>query len=238
MTDYELAKALFPKASDIVAEATAGTHRTTQVRGWAATPSAGGEVTVLLDTEAGGDDAKMVVPTSGGIIEGGEVLVTLLDGTPVDCTQPGSVDAIGSQTVVYITGVSGGVMIHPANNTTGYNLLINSGGIALRSNSTELVSTTTSAFQVLGANARPEHGSVGESTTVASGGYADVGVTFSHAYASAPSVIVGLLSTDVTGGAGSASVAVKSVTTTGFTARLFNASSSSLTLGFHWIALG
>lgn len=91
-SDYELAKMLFPKPRDIVREATAGTPKTSQVRGVATSDSADGSVSVILDTVAGGDNAEMTVPTAGGIVEGSDVIVTLLDGTPVEVDQPGSID--------------------------------------------------------------------------------------------------------------------------------------------------
>lgn len=91
-SDYELAKMLFPKPRDIVREATAGTPKTSQVRGVATGDSSDGSVTVILDTVAGGDNAEMTIPTTGGITEGSDVIVTLLDGTPIEVDQPGSID--------------------------------------------------------------------------------------------------------------------------------------------------
>lgn len=92
ISDFDLARRLFPRAADVVREATAGVPATSQVRGTATGDSADGTVTVVLETEAGGETAEMEVPTIGGVTEGSEVLVTLLDGTPVDCTRAGSVD--------------------------------------------------------------------------------------------------------------------------------------------------
>lgn len=83
---------LFPKSRDIVREATAGTPKTSQVRGVATGDSSDGSVSVILDTVAGGENAEMTVPTAGGITEGSDVIVTLLDGTPVEVDQPGSID--------------------------------------------------------------------------------------------------------------------------------------------------
>lgn len=94
ISDFDLAKKLFPSAKAIVNQATAGTPKTSQVRGTAVSDSEDGTVSVVLDTMAGGEDAVMEVPTSGGITEGSEVLVTLLDGTPVDCAQAGSIDSV------------------------------------------------------------------------------------------------------------------------------------------------
>ena len=92
------------------------------------------------------------------------------------------------------------------------------------------VLTTTKAF--------PCHGNVAQGTNVPAGGYADVSVSFNHIYTSAPTVVAGLLSTSAAGAIGSISVAVRSVTTAGFTARLFNAGTSDRAPGFYWIALG
>lgn len=92
ISDIDLARRLFPRPADVVREARAGIPSTSQVRGYATGDSADGTVTVVLDAEAGGNDAEMEVPTLGGIAEGAEVLVTLLDGTPVDCSQAGSID--------------------------------------------------------------------------------------------------------------------------------------------------
>lgn len=133
MTDYELARALFPKPSEIVDAATAGTPKTSQVRGWATSDSSDGTVTVVLDTDAAGDDAEMEVPTQGGITDGAEVLVTLLDGVPVDVTQVGSIDAAGAATQ-YFWHDSDGAHVSTTENdaTTGPNVLIDSDGMDVR----------------------------------------------------------------------------------------------------------
>lgn len=91
MTDFELAQALFRKQDSTEGGGSPST-KTTQVYGYATSDSADGSVTVVLYSDAGGDDAEMEVPTLGGITEGAEVMVTLLDGTPVDCSQVGSID--------------------------------------------------------------------------------------------------------------------------------------------------
>lgn len=83
-----------------------------------------------------------------------------------------------------------------------------------------------------------ERGSVGQSTTVPAGGYADVPVTFGRAYDSTPTVVVGLQSTSSAAAIGQISVAVTAVSATGFTARLFNAGSTDRSPGFTWIAMG
>lgn len=90
MTEFELARALFRKEPN--EGETKSAHVTTQIHGYATSASVDGSVTVVLDSNAGGEDAEMEVPTLGGITEGAEVMVTLVDGTPVDCSQVGSID--------------------------------------------------------------------------------------------------------------------------------------------------
>lgn len=118
MSDFDLAKRLFPRPADVVREATAGIPSTSQVRGYATSDSADGTVTVVLDAAAGGEDAEMEVPTMGGISEGSEVLVTLLDGTPVDCSQVGSIDA-ATATAVDAKAVADATAQHVWTDTNG-----------------------------------------------------------------------------------------------------------------------
>lgn len=83
-----------------------------------------------------------------------------------------------------------------------------------------------------------QHGSVGQTTSVPAGGYADVPVTFARAYDSTPTVVVGMLSTSTSSEIGLCSVALESASATGFTARLFNAGASARRPSFCWIAMG
>ena len=120
MTEYELAQALFrqQQAPD------ASTPTTSQVRGVAASDSADGTVTVVLDATAGGASAEMEVPTTGGITEGSEVLVTLLDGAPVEVTQAGSIDGAAGSATKYITETGDyGIRVHPEGDTANYSLI-------------------------------------------------------------------------------------------------------------------
>lgn len=87
MTEYELAQLLFPK------DAGANMRGVTQMYGYAVSDSVDGLVSIALYSEVGGESAVMEVPTTGGITEGSDVLVTLMDGTPVDVTQPGATQA-------------------------------------------------------------------------------------------------------------------------------------------------
>jgi RNA polymerase sigma factor (sigma-70 family) len=75
MTEFELARALFRKEPN--EGETQSAHVTTQIHGYATSASVDGSVTVVLDSNAGGEDAEMEVPTLGGITEGAEVMVTL-----------------------------------------------------------------------------------------------------------------------------------------------------------------
>lgn len=107
---------------------------------------------------------------------------------------------------------------------TGDNLYVKS------SNNGDGVVTTTRAF--------PCRGMEGQNTTVPAGGYKDISVSFNHYYTSAPTVVVGLYSGSTSSDIGQCSVAVQSVTTSGFTARIFNASGTDRAPGFYWIAVG
>lgn len=58
------------------------------------------------------------------------------------------------------------------------------------------------------------------------------------AYASPPLVVANIVSTSTSYYLGRCNVAIQSVTTTGFTARIANGGSSAVTFGFNWIAVG
>lgn len=74
--------------------------------------------------------------------------------------------------------------------------------------------------------------------SVASSGTATVDVTFGKAYASPPLVVANIVSTSTSYYLGRCNVAIQSVTTTGFTARIANGGSSAVSFGFNWIAVG
>lgn len=77
------------------------------------------------------------------------------------------------------------------------------------------------------------------SVTVPNGGYEDVGVTFPKEFYAAPIVVVSFETESTAGSFGKCSVAVTStVTTTGFTARIFNGDSTNRTPRVSWIAVG
>jgi hypothetical protein len=120
MTEFELAQALFRQQQ----APEASTPTTSQVRGVAASDSADGTVTVVLDATAGGASAEMEVPTTGGITEGSEVLVTLMDGAPVEVTQAGSIDGAAGSATRYITETGDyGIRVHPEGDTANYSLI-------------------------------------------------------------------------------------------------------------------
>lgn len=121
MTEFELAQKLFSQRQQAP---DASMPTTSQVRGVAASDSADGTVTVLLDATAGGASAEMEVPTTGGITEGSEVLVTLLDGAPVEVTQAGSIDGAAGSATKYITETGDyGIRVHPEGDTANYSVI-------------------------------------------------------------------------------------------------------------------
>ena len=67
--------------------------------------------------------------------------------------------------------------------------------------------------------------------------YKDYAVTFPEAYDSTPLVVAGLAGTLTAYGVGMISVAVNNVSTTGFTARIYNASSNDRNVTFRYIAI-
>lgn len=74
--------------------------------------------------------------------------------------------------------------------------------------------------------------------SVAAGAFEDVAITFSQSFTTAPSVVVGFLSSSTAPTFGSCSVAVNSVTTSGFTIRVFNNDSATRAPAVEWIAFG
>lgn len=77
------------------------------------------------------------------------------------------------------------------------------------------------------------------SVTVSHGGYEDVSVTFPEAFYAAPIVVVSFETESTAGSFGKCSVAVMgTVTTTGFTARIFNGDSTNRAPRVSWIAVG
>lgn len=97
ITDFDLARALFPKPRDIV-EQGMGTKSTMRTEhGRATSDSADGIVTVVLDTDVEGPDAEIECPTSYSVSEGDEVLVYISGTTPVDVVVVGGGDAMSGR---------------------------------------------------------------------------------------------------------------------------------------------
>ena len=67
---------------------------------------------------------------------------------------------------------------------------------------------------------------------------ADVEVSFGKAYSAAPVVVANIVSESTSYYLGRCNVAIVSVTTTGFTARLANGGSAAVEFGFNWAAFG
>lgn len=74
--------------------------------------------------------------------------------------------------------------------------------------------------------------------SVSSNSYLDRTVTFTQTFTTAPKVVCSIASTATAGALGSFSVSANNITTSGFTARVFNASSGSRTPGVDWVAIG
>ena len=73
--------------------------------------------------------------------------------------------------------------------------------------------------------------------TVPARGYVDISVTFPKAFSSAPTVSVSLNSASDSADLGMMTVTTMTATSTGFTARCFNASSTGRAPGGRWIAV-
>jgi hypothetical protein len=66
----------------------------------------------------------------------------------------------------------------------------------------------------------------------------NITVSFSKTFATAPQVVAGLKGTLTAANTGNVAVSASNVTTTGFTLRCYNASSSQKTIYVSWIAVG
>lgn len=162
--DNELARMLYPKASDIVDEGMNGWTRTSYAYGTAATDSADGNVQVILEGEAAGIDAAIDVPTSNAIAEGDRVLVSVNGNVPVEAVTAGSGDAtraIASEAQAVADAVNqhfwtdtSGIHVTEVDQETfianpqGANQLSNSQGILLRDGTDVLASFTPSQVQI------------------------------------------------------------------------------------------
>lgn len=228
MTEYELAQALFrqQQAPD------ASMPTTSQVRGVAASDSSDGTVTVVLDATAGGASAEMEVPTAGGITEGGEVLVTLLDGVPVEVTQAGSIDdAVGTATKYITETINGGIRVHPGGDTANY-IEIDADGMGVVVDGTNVAHFGETALPSI------QHGSVDPTTSVPAMGYHDFDVTFPRAFSTTPDVQLTIYATTSATASFDCDIYLCAKSATGFTARIVNRENATRSLGFTWLAVG
>lgn len=76
-----------------------------------------------------------------------------------------------------------------------------------------------------------------QDASVAAGDYEDYSIIFNHSFSSAPIVVATPWSTSIAPGMGNVSVAVHTITTTGFKVRLFNNDSSTRSPHINWIAM-
>jgi hypothetical protein len=74
-------------------------------------------------------------------------------------------------------------------------------------------------------------------SSVASNSYSDYAVTFPEPYDNVPLVVAGLAGTITAYGMGNVSVSAYNVTTTGFTARVYNASANARNITCRYIAI-
>lgn len=335
MTEFELAQALFRQQQTADASSM---PNTSQVRGVATSDSADGIVTVVLDATAGGASAEMEVPTTGGITEGGEVLVTLLDGAPVEVSQAGSIDGAAGTATKYITETgSDGITVHPEGDTDnrvlidgdGMDVVVDGVVVAHYGETARLgaeddthVATTSGGMSVydgtallsefagdhasilpdwaeagrtvgdvgyisiVGDSGRIEteigptrdimrirafgplylqaydgvyaqsdngglrtsmdlsalpsiqHGSVDQTTNVPARGYHDFDVTFGTEFGNPPNVQLTIYTTTSATTSFDCDIFLRSVSTTGFTARIVNRENATRSPGFNWLAIG
>lgn len=80
-------------------------------------------------------------------------------------------------------------------------------------------------------------GTASLSSSVASGAYGDVTVSFHKTFEIAPNVVVGFMSTSTGATFGRCSCAAHSITTTGCTIRMFNGDTVARQPYFYWIAM-
>ena len=80
-------------------------------------------------------------------------------------------------------------------------------------------------------------GTASLSSTVASGAYRDVAVSFHKTFETAPNVVVGFQSTSTGATFGRCCCSAHSITTTGFTIRMFNGDTAARQPAFYWIAM-
>ena len=155
--DMELAKMLYPKASEVVEEGMGARVQNAFAYGTAASDSADGTVTVVMDGETAGVDAAIEVPTSCAISEGDTVLVTINGNVPVEAVSKGAGDitrGMAEATTQHFWTDADGIHVTEVTqeqflaNPTGANQLSDSSGIKLRDGTTTLASFSTSKVEL------------------------------------------------------------------------------------------
>lgn len=142
---HALGKALFPKASTVVAQGLGGVVPATTVEAVATTDSDEGIVFVDFGGATYGDSGQSVaIPTSSAVTAGERVLVTVQGNVPVDCTVIGEGDAVRenvNNVVAHFWYDSWGAHVSSApNSTEGGNVLIDTDSVDIRDGSTVLAS--------------------------------------------------------------------------------------------------
>ena len=94
-----------------------------------------------------------------------------------------------------------------------------------------------SALNITPSDVGITKGTVGQTETVSANSYRDYSVSFGRTYSSAPVVQLTIYSTS-TSADFNCDIVLRSVTTTGFTARIFNRENAARSPGFHWTAIG
>ena len=126
--DLELARALYPKPSDVVSKGIGTRVQSGFAHGTAVADSDSGTVSVVLyDSENVGEDAAMTIPTSCAISEGDEVLVTVNGNVPVEAVAAGSGDAIRDYVRTHLSLDDDGLWVTA--DGSDYALLVASDGI-------------------------------------------------------------------------------------------------------------
>ena len=92
-SDFDLARRLFGTPERVERQLATSAQ---VVRGRATADSGDGVATVVLDADAEGATAEVEVPTSNAIEDGDEVLVTIVNGSPVECVSAGSGDRMAA----------------------------------------------------------------------------------------------------------------------------------------------
>lgn len=92
-SDFDLARRLFGTPEQVERQLATSAQ---VVRGRATADSGDGVATVVLDADAEGATAEVEVPTSNAIEDGDEVLVTIVNGSPVECVSAGSGDRMAA----------------------------------------------------------------------------------------------------------------------------------------------